>query len=180
MVPGLVPSTAAERRATFVVDGDGGITGLLELVHEGDRLLVEHFRVPDEEQARQDLNTKRDPVPSQTAEQRPLGRARHSPVEEEQVQKPLRVRGKQEQCKQNHVERQQLHRHVVGHVQRKDFGRVQQAHERPEHRRLGEDQKNSAEHLGAADKNLVRRRGSDRRPQHAHRRQIPVWFKQPI
>ncbi len=52
LVPGLVPSATAERRATFVVDGDGGVTGVLELVHEGDRLLVEHFCAPDEEQAR--------------------------------------------------------------------------------------------------------------------------------
>jgi hypothetical protein len=52
IVPGLVPSATAERRATFVIDGEGGITAVLELVQADDHMLVEHFRAPDQAQAR--------------------------------------------------------------------------------------------------------------------------------
>jgi hypothetical protein len=35
-----------------VIEGDGGVTAVLELVQADEHLLVEHFRVPNEEQAR--------------------------------------------------------------------------------------------------------------------------------
>jgi hypothetical protein len=53
LVPGLVPSATAERRATFVIDGESGITALLELVQADDHVLVEHFKAPDLVHARQ-------------------------------------------------------------------------------------------------------------------------------
>ena len=52
LVPGLVPSATAERRATFVIDGPGGVLAVLELVQAEDHLLVEHLKAPDDEQAR--------------------------------------------------------------------------------------------------------------------------------
>jgi hypothetical protein len=52
LVPGLVPSATDERRATFVIDGDTGITAVLELVQADDHMLVEHFKAPDEPHAR--------------------------------------------------------------------------------------------------------------------------------
>ncbi len=52
LVPGLVPSATDERRATFVIDGDSGITALLELVQADGYLLIEHFKAPDAAQAR--------------------------------------------------------------------------------------------------------------------------------
>jgi hypothetical protein len=52
IVPGLVPSATAERRATFVVDGDRGITAVLELVQADDHMLVEHLKAPNELSAR--------------------------------------------------------------------------------------------------------------------------------
>jgi hypothetical protein len=52
LVPGLVPSATDERRATFVIDGDSGITAVLELLQADDHMLVEHFKAPDELHAR--------------------------------------------------------------------------------------------------------------------------------
>jgi hypothetical protein len=52
LVPGLVPSATTERRASFVIDGEGGITALLELVQANDHMLIEHLKAPDEAQAR--------------------------------------------------------------------------------------------------------------------------------
>jgi hypothetical protein len=52
LVPGLVPSATAERRATFVIDGPGGVTAVLELAQADDHLLVEHLKAPDAQQAR--------------------------------------------------------------------------------------------------------------------------------
>lgn len=52
LVPGLVPSAASDRRATFVIDGESGITALLELVQTEDHLLIEHFTASDEAAAR--------------------------------------------------------------------------------------------------------------------------------
>jgi len=52
LVPGLVPSATADRRATFVIDGPDGVSAVLELVQADDHLLVEHLKAPDEEHAR--------------------------------------------------------------------------------------------------------------------------------
>jgi len=52
LVPGLVPSATTDRRATFVIDGESGITALLELVQTEDHLLIEHFKASDEAEAR--------------------------------------------------------------------------------------------------------------------------------
>jgi hypothetical protein len=52
LVTGLVPSATSERRATFVIDGEGSIAALLELVQADDHLLVEHFKAADNAQAR--------------------------------------------------------------------------------------------------------------------------------
>jgi hypothetical protein len=52
LVPGLVPSATADRRATFVIDGPAGVLAVLELVQANDHVLVEHLKAPDGEQAR--------------------------------------------------------------------------------------------------------------------------------
>jgi len=52
LVPGLVPSATADRRATFVIDGSAGVLAVLELVQADDHLLVEHLKGPDDEHAR--------------------------------------------------------------------------------------------------------------------------------
>jgi hypothetical protein len=52
LVPGLVPSATADRRATFVIDAPGGVIAVLELVQVDHHLLVEHLKAPDNEHAR--------------------------------------------------------------------------------------------------------------------------------
>jgi len=52
LVPGLVPSATADRRATFVIDGPQGVFAVLELVQADDHLFVEHLEAPDAEHAR--------------------------------------------------------------------------------------------------------------------------------
>src|SRR5882724_10584757 len=52
LVPGLVPSATADRRATFVIDGASGVLAVLELVQADDHLLVEHLKALDVGHAR--------------------------------------------------------------------------------------------------------------------------------
>jgi hypothetical protein len=127
-----------------------------------------------EQDLRRDAGLHHTPPPSE----RGLCRGRRGPVHDEDVQEPGDVRRENEQGHQHEVKREQLHRHVVGHVEREDHEAVDQAHEAAQRDRERHEQQHGREHFGAADDAFVRERGADRGPQDAHGREVAVRLEQ--
>ena len=55
-------------------------------------------------------------------------------IQKEEVHKPFQIRGEHKQRQQDEMEGKQLHRNVIGHVEREDLNHVGQANQAAERR----------------------------------------------
>ena len=100
-------------------------------------------------------------------------------IEEEHVEQPFCVWRKEEERHQQQVKREQLHRNVVGHVERENLAHARHREQGAEQGSLRNEQQDARRHFQRAGEDLVRSRCADRRPQHAHWRKLPVRLEQP-
>ncbi len=93
-------------------------------------------------------------------------------VREKETRDPWKLGHEQDQRHQDQVEREELHRNVIGHVEHENFGRICQANQSPESRGAGKEQQDSTQHLGGTDEHFISRGGAHRGPEDAHRREV--------
>jgi hypothetical protein len=137
------------------------------------------LNAPDQHpDAQQHLHQGRDPVGSGRGEQHRLAGRLRRPFQHKHIRQTADLRRQQHEAHEQHVKRQDLHRHIEAHVEHEHLAHAEQAHKSPECGGPRRKQQQATGNFSGAQHDLVRVRTADLQPQQRRRTEVAEGAQQ--